>query len=989
MKVNLIALIHLLVFNVAYSQFSSYKSFGLDDGLPSSTAYFVFKDSQGYLWITTDRGLVKFDGYQFQTFTTFDGLSDNEIFEGFEDSRKRIWFATYNGIPTVLINNQFYNFYNSNLRELFLETGPCYRFIETDNSLWMLNRKAIFRLRNNSIEVFRSKEKFLVSMAYHAERRKIYALMSQTDKMISIDENNRIDSIPLKSTRPTNISKCYLIGNTLYYTSWKHFCAADIDAKDGYFIDFGIELLTLRKAPGDSLIWLGSTRGVYEVNVFTREFQSKFIDQQGVSCIYQDNENSFWITSLSNSLSYFGNDKVSVLNSRNSLPFDYVSLVRKHGDKLLIASDKFRFCIYSLKTKQVEEYYNDADKIPGRGFASTIRKDSKGNYYISFRLVLIKIDKFGKLERIPLKQVTYDYLFTPKYTIAVHYDRISRRPEKESVLPYSEVYDELFVTSRRIYYDSTNQVIYSYGLGGIYKIDVGSFKKAERIETADELSSSVSSIKALNDSILVVGSTLHGLIFLHNDRPIWKLSKREGLSSNYVNCIHLARNEIWIGTDQGINVLKQDPKTRRLELYQLGKRDGIFSNEIQDISIVNDTAYVATPYGLYYFNRNNIIMEATPPKLNMEYFLVNNTNISYGKSNNTYELRSFENNIKVRYTGISFSSFGNIIYRYRLSPVDEHWHLTNSREIQYPSLGPGEYSLSIQCKGSKGGWSEVVTTRFAIKPSFRQTIWARILLVLSIVFIAGVIIHLRFKAVRKSHEIKEKLLKLENEKLEDIKNQAVKDKEIIELEQKALRLHMNPHFIFNAINAIQGFYAGNEVNKAKQFINYFSKLLRMILETSKEKLVPVGTEIEIIRNYLELFLLRFENKYIYDIKVDESIDIDNHLILPMVVQPFVENAVLHGISPMKQQGRIMISFELDNNFIKIIIEDNGIGRRKSEELKMFSKSKSTGIKVTQMRLKHMNEKLIEGNLVEIIDIEEENGNTGTRIILRVPLSELN
>lgn len=971
-----------------FGQYSSFINFGIDEGLPSNTAYFVLKDHKGYLWVTTDRGLVKFDGYQFTTYTTFDGLADNEIFEGFEDSKKRIWFASYNGIPTVLINNTFYNFYNSWLREEFRNTGPCYRFIETDNSFWILNRKAIYRISNHSVRIFRSPEKYLVTMDYHPKRRKIYAMMAQTDKFISIDEHNKVDSINLRATKPTNISKCHLIGNTIYYTSWKHLCASDIDGKEGYVIDFGVELLTLRKANSDSLLWIGATMGMYEVNVRDKSIQEKFANQQGVSCVYQDDDNSYWLTSLSNSLNYFGNDKVSILNSRNAIPFDYVSMVRKHGNKLLIASDKFRFCVFNLQTKEVEGYYNDADKIPGRGFASTIRMDNQGNYYISFRLVVIKINKYGKIERIPLKQVTYDYFFTKDYMLAVHYDRISRRGVKESFIEYSDQFNELFVTSRHVFLDTINRMVYTYGLGGIYKINLDSFQRPMRIETSDELYTSVSCMSSLNDSIFVVGTTLHGVLFLKNDKPVWKLSKKEGLSSNYVNCINVTSDEIWIGTDQGINVLKRNSTSGGIELSQLGKRDGIFANEIHDIDIVNDTVYVATPYGLYYFNRNSLLRNASPPILNMEYFIVDNTNLLNGKKDATFQLQSNQKNINVKFTGISFSSFGNVTYRYRLSPVDNNWHLTNSREIQYPSLPPGNYNLSVQCRGSKGGWSEVVITSFIIKPSFWQTLWAKVLIIIGVVLFAALLINLRFRSVKKSHLIKEKLLKLENEKLEDIKNQAIKDKEIIELEQKALRLHMNPHFIFNAINAIQGFYAGNEIHKAKQFISYFSKLLRLILETSKEKLVPVGTEIEIIRNYLELFLLRFENKYVYQIQVADEIDIDAQLIPPMVVQPFVENAVLHGISPMKEPGNILIRFEVENNYIKIIIQDNGIGRKKSEELKMFSKSKSTGIKVTQMRLKHMNDKLNEGNLVEIIDMDGSNGFTGTKVVLRVPMSDM-
>jgi hypothetical protein len=375
-------------------------------------------------------------------------------------------------------------------------------------------------------------------------------------------------------------------------------------------------------------------------------------------------------------------------------------------------------------------------------------------------------------------------------------------------------------------------------------------------------------------------------------------------------------------------------------------------------------------------------MQPQQPVLNIESVSFNSNQVDI---ENELILPADQNKFSVRYTGISYSSMGNISYRYKLMPVDNDWHYTSSREIEYPSLGPASYELSLQCKGRNGSWSDIKKIQFKIQPAFWQRLEVQLFIGIVVILIIGGLIRIRIRILRKRHLIKEKILKLENEQLENIKNQAIKDKEMVELEQQALRLHMNPHFIFNAINAIQGFYAGNEVAKAKQFISYFSRLLRLILETSKEKLVPVNTEVEIIRNYLELFLLRFEDKYHYTIELDPELDPELVMIPPMVVQPFVENAVLHGISPLKSKGNIGVDFKIENEILVMSITDNGIGRKKSGEMKMFSKSKSTGIKVTRMRLKHIDSRLIVHQNVEIIDLEENGVSVGTRVVLRVPL----
>jgi anti-sigma regulatory factor (Ser/Thr protein kinase) len=975
-----------MITSSVFSQFSAQVAYDLNKGLPSNTAYYIFKDADGYLWITTDRGLVKYDGYSFTTYTTRDGLSDNEIFEGYQDSKKRIWFSTYNGIPTMYGNGGFYSFEQAFKAIGKPAVGPCYRIIETPGSLWFLNRKALYKFENNKIRTFDSKNMSFVSMVYHAPAEKLYVFFATSSKILCIDKTNHVDTILLPTVRTTTISKALIKGDAIFYTTWKHFCMWNLKTDSSFSVDMNSELLSVFDSGNDSILLIGSSSSVFAFNIKTKTWTEKFVDNKGISSIYAGSGGSYWTTSLNSGVSFFGNEKVSVLTDKNILPFEYVSLVRKWGDKLLIASDKFRFCIYDLKTKKVISNFNEAGDIPGRGFANAIRIANNGDVYISFRILLIKIDKNGVISRIPLKQVSYDLIYTPEYYFAMHADQMSRRESSASITDLSDDYESMAISARHLFYDAPSRIMFAYGSAGLYKVNVDSFNRVDAFTHIPELASNISSIAKYNDTVFVVGTTINGLHFITKNKLIGSLTIDEGLSSNYVHCVTIEDDEIWVGTDYGINILQLNRTTKKFDIKYLGKKDGIFSNEVNDIFIENDTIYAASPFGLFYFNKNNIYQEAELPVLNIEYVKFNNRN---RKMASEIHLKSFENNLRVRFTGISYSSLGNIMYRYKLSPVDEQWHYTNTREIEYPSLGPNNYQLSIQCKGVRGDWSEVKAIRFDIAPAFWQRFEIRILIILLVAIVLGMVTRIRIRILRKRHALKEKLLKLENEKLEDIKNQAVKDKEIIELEQQALRLHMNPHFIFNAINAIQGFYAGNEVSKAKQFISYFSRLLRLILETSKEKLVPLSTEIEIIKNYLELFLLRFENKYNYHINIDEEMDEDFLMIPPMVVQPFVENAVLHGISPLKSKGEISIDFKLEENILLITIKDNGIGRKKSEELKMFSKAKSTGIKVTQMRLKHLDTRLVINQTVEIVDLEENGQSTGTMVILRVPLVNKN
>ena len=966
-----------------YAQFSSFVTYNLDDGLPSNTAYYVFKDVDGYLWIATDKGLAKYDGYSFTTFTTQDGLSDNEIFEIFQDSKKRIWLSAYNGIPTVYSHGKFFSFENILKQQKILPNGPGYRVLESPGALWILNRKILYKIVNNKVYMFSPGQKQFVTMSYYPKEDKMYILHAYSNISISIDKENKIDTIQFNTPISSGISKSIINGNSIYYTSWKSLCVWDFKNNAGSSFDFGSEVLSVFSSGNDSTIVVGGTNNVFEFNINTKQWKKKFIDQPGVSSIFIDADKSYWTTSLNNGVNFFGNEKVEALTNKNVLPFEYVSLVRKVGNKLLLSSDKFRFCIYNLTTNQVEASFDESGKMPGRGFANIIRVANNGDIYISFRIILLKIDQQGNLTKVPLDQVTYDFLFTPDYYLAVHSEALTRRKSTPSFTQISNDFESMAVNSRHLFLDQASGNVFAYGTAGLFKINLDSFNRVKSFADISEVSRDISSVVKFNDSLFIVGTTVNGMHFLKNDKVVASFSTDEGLSSNYIHCIVVDGNEIWVGTDKGITLLELNLKTGKTYLKYLGKKDGIFSNEINDIFIENDTVYVATPSGLFFFHKDDINHAVEKPVLNIEFIKFNMKEFNLLDQS---KLRSPKKNVKIKFTGISYGSLGNITYRYKLDPVDEHWHYTNSREIEYPSLTPNIYSLSIQCKGSRGGWSDTRILQFEIVPALWQRIEIQILFLLFIIIVLIIVIRIRIKSLRKGHEIKQKLLMLENEKLENIKNQAIKDKEMIELEQQALRLHMNPHFIFNAINAIQGFYAGNEINKAKQFISYFSKLLRLILETSKEKLIPVSTEVEILKSYLELFLLRFEDKYTYEIIVNPQIDMETDLIPPMVVQPFVENAVLHGLSPLKKIGNISIVFELEDEILKVSIKDNGIGRKKSSEIKMSSKTKSTGIKVTQMRLKNIDSKLIIHQNVEIIDLEENGISTGTLVILRMPLS---
>ena len=178
------------------------------------------------------------------------------------------------------------------------------------------------------------------------------------------------------------------------------------------------------------------------------------------------------------------------------------------------------------------------------------------------------------------------------------------------------------------------------------------------------------------------------------------------------------------------------------------------------------------------------------------------------------------------------------------------------------------------------------------------------------------------------------------------------------LEQKLLRLQMNPHFIFNALSNILNFVNLNDTANAAIYLTSFSRLLRTTLESSREDYILIEEEISSIKNYLDLQLLRYEDKFDYSVDVDENIDIENAIIPPMLIQPFIENAIEHGIRHKQDKGHIYIRFSLDEKKVICEVEDDGVGREKAweAEYQKHSTHKSLATEIITDRLRSLNKK---------------------------------
>jgi LytS/YehU family sensor histidine kinase len=331
-----------------------------------------------------------------------------------------------------------------------------------------------------------------------------------------------------------------------------------------------------------------------------------------------------------------------------------------------------------------------------------------------------------------------------------------------------------------------------------------------------------------------------------------------------------------------------------------------------------------------------------------------------------------KNTISFHFIAIDFSDPNATQLKYRLEPYDKTWVVLSKGEpgfSRYSNLPSGDYTLKIMGANSDGFWHDNAykTLKIRVEPKLIEQLWFQLFLGLLGIFIIGLIYTLRVR------QIKEKAI---------LKTRAAENK------MAALRAQMNPHFAFNSLQSINGFIAKNDMLGAFEYVSQFSDLMRMILENSRQNRISLEQEINLLELYLEIEALRFANPFEFDIDIAEDIDTFGIQIPAMLLQPFVENSIKHGLFHKKEKGKLQISFSKENSFLKCIIEDDGIGRDQAKKLnkQRGRKHKSRGLEIIKEQLDILRQSGFGKAYVEIIDLyADKKESIGTRVELLLPV----
>jgi streptogramin lyase len=445
----------------------------------------------------------------------------------------------------------------------------------------------------------------------------------------------------------------------------------------------------------------------------------------------------------------------------------------------------------------------------------------------------------------------------------------------------------------------------------------------------------------------------------------------DGLSNN--TCYGMLkdkRGNLWISTNQGIT--RFNPKTRQFRIF--GPEDGL-----KIVEFNSDNTYQAPDGEMFFAGMGGIVsfypdsiaddQKEPPSPLVIEDFKVSGANRYFKKAIyecDTVVLNKGDNNFEASFACLDFRNSDKIKYRYRLSGENDAYVETDHRHrsVNYSSLGPGEYLFDLEAANRDGDWVSKRSLLIIIPPFYYQTAWFRSLVIFLVVLLISNLVYGYNRRIRLKARQQQEELRLES-----------------------LRGQMNPHFIFNSLNSINYFISQNDRLSANRYIADFSRLIRSILGNMSNDYIPLALELESLHDYLKLEHLRFNDKFDYTIQVYEGILPEELMVFPGMVQPFVENAIWHGVRGLEgRKGLVTVEFRLVNSdYLVCVIEDDGVGRKHSEKFKSQLPGKtSRGIGIVQERLKIINNLRKTNFQVKIDDIYTDREETGTRVIIDIP-----
>ncbi|THU41648.1 hypothetical protein FAM09_05995 [Niastella caeni] len=937
----LLLLTGLLTVCSSHAQEYNYIHYDVKDGLAGSTVYDLCQDKDGFIWFATEAGISRFDGSHFKNFTTTDGLPETEIIKLFPDSKGRIWMAPFKNNICYYYNGKIYNQENDPvLKKIKLVSVAGLIHESVDANIALVSDKDLVIIREDTlIDVFSHQLEGLRRFLFRPNPLGKGFQFNLNDSCFTIIDGKM------------KIVSCITVGEDLFLPEnlQKPRSTFKITAED----------YTLA---GDKIRFTSTWKGTWMVDTTTYDhYEELFLKGKQVSHGLVDNEKNIWFTTLGEGVYKLASREFKTYFFKTNQTAEIFSL-EKVNDKLYAGTGYGK--VYVRKKNAVIDTLNllkEFEVIINNNSANRItclKQIKNGALMIGSDGLLIKKTLEGRLTRTQIFSIkSLDALDNGLLLVGNGKRTVLVDPEKSITLDTIWPYRTTSVCSY-------NNAYYIGTLNGLYIVTKD---KQTRFmgDVYPSLRQRINYFSKSSDGCLWIGTYGAGIICMKNDQVINQITTQNGISSNICRTLFVNNNFLWVGTDKGINKINISQTPYLVATYSTS--DGLPTDIINAIYVDGNTIFVGSPAGLTIFDETKV---ANYSKCNLRVLDITVANKSQPLQS-SYRLGYRENSLKISYAGISFKSGGNIWYRYRLKGLTDAWDSTSQTVLEYPSVPPGSYDLELIAVNRKGIISNPIKISFFVETPFWQTLPFQVSVIAVVILITWSLVAWRFRILRKEEQERSSI-----------------QQKLNELEQKALRAQMNPHFIFNCLNSIQNFIITNDLEASNWYLSEFAHLIRQTLDNSEKSTISITNEIKYLKRYLELEMMRFGHSFNYNIAVDTEIDSDMVDIPTMILQPYIENSIRHGIRYKENgEGHIDIRFQKNNDGFICIIQDNGIGREKANEYKsqMHVEYQSKGMSLTAERINILNRQLTDPITIEIKDLTDAQDRAmGTRIIIHFP-----
>lgn len=942
------------------------------DGLPSNNCFYTLQDKKGFIWVATDAGVSRFDGSVFENFSVDDGLPDNQVLQIREDSKGRLWFMALNGQLSYFLDGKIHNESNdAALKELNFN-GVVVSFLEdSKGNLWFgTNNNIIGSWDGKQTKKFlsnNSQYKFQNAFIYEDEKGKIRAINKSANFILAngnfVKTSNSFFPLSYKAINKLQDAIYFLNEEGLQLL--KNGTQTTVLKLNKQLINSDLGYIFL----GEKRLWLGNENGVFGIDIDDQN-NKRFLANVGINQTIRDNQGNLWFTTKNGIYKLPQlKDQLYTFGKVNGLEKPMVkSIIKDKSNRLWLGSSDGTINILSIATKKINTIQlPDANKFAV--IKQLVRDDLNNRIFFASDLGLGSVNSnypqsnsFKFLRELNdnvfvIKNFTIDS--TTKLTLSLSSGVViinDRNKLEFSAFKYKEQRDFFKDRSYRVFYDKDQNLWFS-NISGLSEFNHNKLNK--HYEKYNILSKRINDIRQLADGSIAMATDGYGIVILKDGKITHLLNHTKGLSSNIINKLFVRDGYLWAISNTGINRISF--KQKKAQVSAFDDLNGIFSDDLNDLYIDKDTAYFATNNGLVYFKYNHTLQQTEAP--NIYITSVVNNKVALNLTQNSFSIPTKDLSITINYAAVDFKN-RNITYRYRLKG-NQSWIETKNRRVELSSLEPGQYIFEVSAKSQNSTWSKPAKIKLNLEKRFYQSWWfiaTALLLGAYLIYISSVNI-----TKRQKNKEQEKLL---------LKNR------ILMLEQQALQAMMNPHFVFNVMNSIQHFINTKNTASANKILTGFAKLIRKNLEICTQSYISLEEELNYLQLYLTLEKNRFGEKLQFKITVANDIDKEETLVPSMLLQPYIENAIWHGIMPKEEGGNISLEIKATaKDTLLISITDDGVGIDNSlAEKKQGHNSK--GMDLTKERINLLNK--IEAKPIHL-DIKQ-NGKTGTTVTLELPLN---